>query len=96
MTATASHHGVPAVASFSRLLTELLAAAEKVKPTPSIEPPLEKGFVEDLTGRVAAALAGEEHEDGEQNKTRQFAVIETAVRDVFSGLIVSRRIRGMD
>lgn len=90
--------GVPAVATSVSLLKELLEQAEKVKQTSTIEPALNKSDFDDITGRVsqvAASLTGAltGAEDGEstssQIKGRQYAMIETASREIFSNLIVS-------
>ena len=85
--------GVDAVATFSNLLEQLLEQAATAKTTTTIEPALNKSDLHDLSDRVASAvsqLSGFDGENGtnDQNKGRQFAIIETAARDLFSRLIV--------
>jgi THO complex subunit 1 len=85
-------HGVPGVAAFSAFLENLLARAETVKPTASIEPPLDKADFQDLQTQLNEALGVDPSQVGEVNdakRTQRYAIIETAVRDTFSNLIVS-------
>ncbi|KAH8686704.1 THO complex subunit 1 transcription elongation factor-domain-containing protein [Ilyonectria robusta] len=97
--------GVPAVATSVSLLKELLEQAEKVKQTSTIEPALNKSDFDDITGRVsqvAASLTGAltGAENGEstssQIKGRQYAMIETASREIFSNLIATTTIESPD
>lgn len=86
--------GVPAVATSVSLLKELLEQAGKVKQTSTIEPALNKSDFNDIAGRVsqvAASLTGAENGEAtsSQIKGRQYAMIETASREIFSNLIVS-------
>ena len=80
-------HGVPQVAAVEDLLNESLDHARIVKPTFSIEPPLNKSDFEALFTRLpsvfANAVIGQI-----PDKARQYAIIETAARDLFSNLIV--------
>ncbi|KAJ3532200.1 hypothetical protein NM208_g8548 [Fusarium decemcellulare] len=99
----ADNPATPAVATFTTLLQELLSQAEKTKQTSTIEPGLNKSDFENLSGRVAstaAELATAEGGDGkvtnEQAKGRQFAIIETAARDIFSNLIATTTIDSPD
>lgn len=87
---------VPAVAEFATLLDELLAHAGQTKPT-SIDPALQKSDFGDLDGQMSAMFGSDAPEDQEndtanpspkKDKTRKFAVIETAVRSLFDNLIV--------
>ena len=84
--------GVRPVADFAGLLDALLGHAEEVKPTGTIEPSLSRSDFEDLSTRVGQVFAGLDVrgvDDTEKaKKLRQYAIIETAVRDVFSSLIV--------
>lgn len=84
-------YAVPAVVSFSKLMKELLETARSVKP-PTIEPPLEKNFTDDLLGRVFRTVASGTKESGEpeRNQGQRYAVIETAVRAIFYQLIVGK------
>lgn len=86
--------GVPAVATSVSLLEELLGQAEKVKQASTIEPALNKSDFDDIPGRVsqvAAILTQTEHGEAtsSQIKARQYAMIETASREILSNLIVS-------
>lgn len=90
----ADSYGVPGVAAVGQLLAKLLAHAETLKPTSSIEPPLEKSDFDDLSGPLSQALASTNPSSGAEenvdtNKGRRFAIIETAARETFSRLIVS-------
>lgn len=85
--------GVAAVATFGHLLEQLLEQAATVKTTTTIEPALKKSDFDDLSGRVASAVSqlaesGGQNLSSDPGKGRQFAMIETAARDLFSGLIV--------
>ncbi|KAI5460006.1 THO complex subunit 1 transcription elongation factor-domain-containing protein [Mariannaea sp. PMI_226] len=89
---------VPAVASCASLLEDLLRQAEASKTTNTIEPALNKSDFDDLSGRISRFAATLQNEDGEeasrtdQAKIRQFAMIETAVRDIFSNHIATTTI----
>lgn len=85
--------GVNAVATFSDLLEQLLEQAATAKTTATVEPALKKSDFDDLPGRVASAVSQLVDSEGQnvssdQSKGRQFAMIETAARDLFSRLIV--------
>ncbi|KAL2752604.1 hypothetical protein ACRALDRAFT_2112212 [Sodiomyces alcalophilus JCM 7366] len=91
---------VPAVAEFAVLLDELLAHANQTKPA-SIDPALQKADFGDLDGRISAMFGSETSGDQEtgtadtpqkRDKTRKFAVIETAVRNLFGNLIATTAI----
>ncbi|OHE90748.1 guanylate kinase [Colletotrichum orchidophilum] len=99
---TPQRHEVPGVVAFARLLDELLARSMGVKSTPTIEPALQKADFGDLQDQLARVLAtpGTSEENGTgiaiQNKAQQFAIIETAVRDMFSNLIATTPIESPD
>lgn len=87
--------GVPGVIGFESLFKELLQQAATAKPTSTIEPALNKNDFSDLPDRVSSSMAllrGIEVENGvdttEEDKRRQYALIETAARDLFSNLTV--------
>lgn len=92
----AEGHGIPAVTAFSYFLGELLAHAELVKPTAAIEPPLHKSDFQDLMRRLGDVLPGHEaKQHGSLPDTKHihlFAIVETAVRDAFTEMIVGRPI----
>lgn len=86
--------GVPAVSEFETLLTELLDEASAAKQTTTIEPALVKSDFVNIHDRVSASLAkgadAESNASTDSLRSRQFALVETAARDFFSKLIVSR------
>ncbi|KAF0323231.1 nuclear matrix protein [Colletotrichum asianum] len=102
--AVASHrYEVPGVVSFAKLLGRLLARSTEVKSTPAIEPALHKADFGDLDNQLGYVLeisqpAREEDAPatGAQSKAQQFAIIETAVRDMFSNLIATTPIESPD
>lgn len=91
--------GVAAVARFGLLLDQFLAEAAVVKSTATIEPTLKKSDFKDIASRLRACFSSDattgENGEGEvpslheQEKAKQFAIIETASRDLFGNLIVS-------
>ena len=81
---------IPPVAAFATLLSDLLARAEQVKPSASIEPALSRADFGDLSAQLSDVFAAFPHLDDE-DKSRKFAVIEIAVRDLFGRLVVSTR-----
>lgn len=85
-------HGVPTVAAAVAFLETQLERADSIKRTSSIEPPLDKSHFDDLRRQLGDALSYESTADEStaDKKTQRFAVIETAVRDTFKSLIVSR------
>lgn len=93
--AVSDSDGIKAVASFAQFLDTILSRAESVKPTSNIEPALEKSDFPDLRVQLNEAL-GPELSQGDDptdpKKLQRFAVIETAVRDTFDNLVVSRNI----
>lgn len=84
-------HGISGVAAAGAFLNNLLARAESVKKTTSIEPPLEKSDLGDLEQQLSDALGYEAtaDESADPKKIQRFALIETAARDIFKNLIVS-------
>ncbi|KAK1464441.1 guanylate kinase [Colletotrichum cuscutae] len=99
---TPQRHEVPGVVAFAKLLDGLLARSMEVKSTPTIEPALQKADFGDLQEQLARVLSipGVSEENGVgiaiQNKAQQFAIIETAVRDMFSNLIATTPIESPD
>ncbi len=88
-------HGVAVVGSFRKLLQTLLDRAGDTKPTTTIEPPLRKSHFSDIGAQVLGALGDiavrvADLAAERSRKIRQYAIVETAVRDVFSDLIVSK------
>lgn len=89
--------GVSAVGAFGRLLTELLDEASAAKQTTTIEPALAKSDFVNIHDRVSSSLTRSKSAGSTENnappdtlRSRQFALVETAARDFFSKLIVSR------
>jgi THO complex subunit 1 len=89
--------GVSSVSAFGELLNELLDEASAAKETTTIEPALSKSDFANIYDRVSSSLARSNGAGTESNapqdslRSRQFAVVETAARDSFSKLIVSRQ-----
>ncbi|KAG7290230.1 hypothetical protein NEMBOFW57_000228 [Staphylotrichum longicolle] len=92
--ATIDSHGVLGVAAAGTVLDTLLARADSVKQTPSIEPALEKSAFDDLRRLLSDALGSDlsAEEPADAKKIQRFAVIETAVRDKFKSLIATTPI----
>ncbi|CAM1502847.1 Fc.00g076230.m01.CDS01 [Cosmosporella sp. VM-42] len=92
--------GVPAVATFGSLLEQLLQQAATAKTVSTIEPALNKSDFDDLSNRVSTAVSQLASQNGtetsEQIRNRQFAIIETAVRELFSKLIATTKIENPD
>ncbi|KAF4485684.1 nuclear matrix p84 [Fusarium agapanthi] len=92
---------VPAIAAFTTLLEEFLSQAETAKPTSAIEPALRKSDFDDLSGRVSrtaddVSSPAAEGAASTIDKGRQFAIIETAARNIFSELIATTTIDSPD
>ncbi|CAJ2507071.1 Uu.00g082570.m01.CDS01 [Anthostomella pinea] len=85
--ARTSGRNVPQVDAFVDLLKESMNHAQSIKPVATIEPPLTKSDFEPITARLPTIFPGASHD-----KSRQWAVIETAARDVFSNMIASTSI----
>lgn len=81
-------HGIQAVADIGVVLVDLLRHAESVKLTAAIEPPLEKSDFGDLHGHLMRVLPPLESDSPLSMRTRQYGIIETAVRDIFGKLVV--------
>ncbi|KAL2680781.1 hypothetical protein Neosp_008384 [[Neocosmospora] mangrovei] len=96
----ADNPAAPAVAAFDALLQELLTEAERVKEVSTIEPALSKSDFDDLSGRVSSTAAQlpqlESDKDAKETKSRQYGIIETAARDIFSNLISTTTIDSPD
>ncbi|RYP92263.1 hypothetical protein DL770_001576 [Monosporascus sp. CRB-9-2] len=84
-------HGVPQVATVLDLLKESLDYARSVKSTSSIEPALNKSDFESLLTRLFSVFTSEPASQV-SDKARQYAVVETAARDLFSNQIASTTI----
>jgi len=85
----ADSYGVPAVATVESLLTTFLARAGEIKPANSIEPALKKSDFDDLPGQIRELFSALDVTAVDGKKFRQYAIVETAVRDVFGGIVVS-------
>ncbi len=81
-----SIHDVEAVELFGKLLSDLLERAQSKKDMDTIEPPLIKHDFADLLQQLRSI--DQFSKTIESKKSIQYAVIETAVRDVFYGLLV--------
>ena len=85
--ATTDAPGLSQVAVVDTLLKESLDYAQSLKPTSSIEPALNKSDFESLLNSLSTVFANTS--SGQvYDKPRQYAVVETAARDIFSNLIV--------
>ena len=79
--------GLPQVAAVEALLRESLGHAQMLKPASSIEPALNKSDFESLLTTLPTLFTNPS--TGQTfDKARQYAVVETAARDIFSNLIV--------
>ena len=76
-------HEVQAVEDFGRFLEEMLEAASAIKRTSVIEPPLNKSDLAEWIERVPSVLPTSSPESRKH-------IIETAARDAFNNLLVSR------
>ncbi|WKT48945.1 Guanylate kinase/L-type calcium channel beta subunit [Fusarium oxysporum f. sp. vasinfectum] len=90
-----------AITAFTTLLEEFLSQAETAKPTSAIEPALRKSDFDDLSGRVSrtaddVSSPAAEGAASTIDKGRQFAIIETAARNIFSQLIATTTIDSPD
>jgi THO complex subunit 1 len=77
-------HGVQAVEDFGRLLEEMLEAASAIKRTNTIEPPLNKTDLAELFEQVPLVFSPTSSLESRKH------IIETAARDAFNNLLVSR------
>ncbi|KAK7751498.1 hypothetical protein SLS62_006583 [Diatrype stigma] len=84
-------HSVPQVTAVGDLLSEALDHARIVKPTSSIEPALNKSDFESLLARLVPVFTSAPTGQA-ADRARQYAVIETAARDLFSNLIAGTPI----
>jgi THO complex subunit 1 len=73
-------YGVPAVGEMNAMLEAMLEQAQTVKQTHTIEPPLHKSDLSELYDQVA----------GTPSSDSKKHIIDTAVRDIFNNLLVSR------
>jgi len=92
--ATIDSHGIDAVADVGAFLEKLLEDAEAVKETTAVEPPLNRSDFGDFQTQLNRILGPQPSpkagDSADARKSQRFAIIETAVRDTFSNLIVSR------
>ncbi|UNI21544.1 hypothetical protein JDV02_007524 [Purpureocillium takamizusanense] len=95
--------GVPAVLSVGKLFDDLLGEAATAKQTVTIEPAVSPSDLKDLSSRIVAASTSDAAANNDPNdatpgadKSRQFAVVETAARDLFDQLIASTSINSPD
>ena len=79
--------GLPQVTAVEALLRESLDHAQMLKPASSIEPALNKSDFESLLTTLPTLLINSSTGQT-SDKARQYAVVETAARDIFSNLIV--------
>ncbi|CAK7266761.1 hypothetical protein SEPCBS119000_002195 [Sporothrix epigloea] len=89
-----NRHGIPAVDAVGEYLQGLLDHAESVKPERGLEPILAKADFDDICGHVARIFTG--FDDSSDRKLRQYAIVETAAREVFGRLIASTSIDSPD
>ncbi|KAI1085842.1 THO complex subunit 1 transcription elongation factor-domain-containing protein [Whalleya microplaca] len=91
-----SGHEVAQVTAFSSLLRQSLDHARVIKPAASIEPPLNKADFEGLLAQLPTIFpcASPDYVSDSlgAEKARQYAVIETASRNVFISLVVRTSI----
>lgn len=78
-------HEIPQVAAFAVLLRDVLDHAQSIKPASSIEPPLTKTDFDEILTRLPTIFP----DSLGSEKSRQWAVVETAARHMFSTLVVS-------
>ncbi|KAG9235274.1 THO complex subunit 1 transcription elongation factor-domain-containing protein [Amylocarpus encephaloides] len=83
-------HGVQAVCDFDELLQEMLQKAREVKPTNTVEPPLNKPDLGDLFNRINTLFAS--LPTPEVKKRSQYAIIETAARDAYYHFLANTTI----
>ncbi|KAL1902562.1 hypothetical protein Sste5346_001004 [Sporothrix stenoceras] len=87
-------HGIPAVEQIGVYLQGLLDHAETVKSECELEPTLAKSDFDDIYGHVARIFTGFDDPNGK--KLRQYAIVETAARDIFGELIATTSIDSPD
>ncbi|OTA66546.1 hypothetical protein K449DRAFT_390987 [Hypoxylon sp. EC38] len=89
-------YGVPQVDAFTALLKGALDQAQSRKPSASIEPPLTKadfdGLLSQLPTIFPCASSDYVSDNLGSEKARQYAVVETAARNVFSSLVAETSI----
>ncbi|KAI5868159.1 THO complex subunit 1 transcription elongation factor-domain-containing protein [Durotheca rogersii] len=87
---------VPQVDAFAALLKNVLDHARSAKPDASIEPPLTKADFDSLLSQLPTifpcASPSYVSESLTSEKARQYAVVETAARNVFSSLVAGTSI----
>jgi THO complex subunit 1 len=84
---------VPQVVAFERALREALEHAQKVKPTPSIEPPLSNadaaGLISQLPAIFSTQSSSDEAAPADADNALQFLAIETVVRSRLDTLLAT-------
>ncbi|KAI1376765.1 THO complex subunit 1 transcription elongation factor-domain-containing protein [Hypoxylon crocopeplum] len=84
-------HDIPQVDAFAALLRNVLSHAQSIKPSASIEPTLTKVDFDTFLARLPTifpySLADDVSDNSGSAKGRQYAVVETAARNVFSSLV---------
>ncbi|KAK5988864.1 THO complex subunit 1 [Cladobotryum mycophilum] len=95
--------GVSAVSTFENLLKELLNEASAAKQQTAIEPALNKSDFNKLYDRVSSSFSQPDASGSEGDalpaeavKARQFAIVETAARDLFDKLIATTQIESAE
>ncbi|KAH7041013.1 THO complex subunit 1 transcription elongation factor-domain-containing protein [Microdochium trichocladiopsis] len=83
---------VAQVSSVATLLNEALAHARLVKPSTSIEPALTESNFEGLLAALPQIFADSDSVASSSDKARQFAIVETAARNLFSSLVANTQI----
>lgn len=89
-------HEIPQVDAFAALLKDALVHAQSVKSATTIEPPLTKVDFENVLAQLPTIFPCASPDYVSENlaseKARQYAVVETAARNVFSSLVVSSKL----
>ncbi|XXH05182.1 hypothetical protein Hte_011607 [Hypoxylon texense] len=87
---------IPQVDAFEALLKDALTHAQSIKTTASIEPPLTKADFDESLAQLPTIFPCASPSYTSNNlgaeKSRQYAVVETAARNVFSGLVAGTPI----
>ncbi|KAI1645373.1 THO complex subunit 1 transcription elongation factor-domain-containing protein [Daldinia loculata] len=89
-------HEIPQVDAFAALLKDALVHAQSVKSATTIEPPLTKVDFENVLAQLPTIFPCASPDYVSENlaseKARQYAVVETAARNVFSSLVARTSI----
>ncbi|KXJ97428.1 THO complex subunit 1 transcription elongation factor-domain-containing protein [Microdochium bolleyi] len=87
-----SESEVAQVSGFAVLLKEALQHARDVKPSTSIEPALTESNFETFLSRIPQVFTETDSDAPATDKARQYAIVETAARDLFSTLVATTQI----